>query len=93
MQSSALPPLASLVLHRWYAPVLRMEHLSLMFDNNGQAAFTQRPQMAEWHVSAYVTTLGISLYVEGLGLGPLLLGPLSEFYGRNAVYWSSFGCL
>lgn len=44
----------------------------------------------QWHVSSPVTILGISLFVEGLGIGPLLLGPLSEFYGRNFVYWSSF---
>lgn len=34
--------------------------------------------------------LGISLFVEGLGCGPLLLGPLSEFYGRNPVYRVSY---
>ena len=28
--------------------------------------------------------------MEGLGCGPLLLGPLSEFYGRNPVYRVSY---
>lgn len=55
-----------------------------------QASFTQKPMQEQWHVSTYVTILGISLFVEGLGFGPLLLGPMSEFFGRNAVYWSSF---
>lgn len=41
-------------------------------------------------MSKEVTILGISLYVEGLGTGPLLLGPLSEFYGRNPVYYVSY---
>lgn len=56
-----------------------------------QAAFTQKAQQKEFHVSSPVTILGISLYVEGLGIGPLLLGPLSEFFGRNPVYWISYG--
>ena len=27
----------------------------------------------------------------GLGVGPLFLGPLSEFVGRNPVYWAAYG--
>ncbi|CAE6510756.1 unnamed protein product [Rhizoctonia solani] len=44
----------------------------------------------EFGVSSSVAILGISLYVEGLGVGPLLLGPLSEFFGRRHIYWISF---
>lgn len=44
----------------------------------------------EFGVSTPVAILGISLYVEGLGIGPLLLGPLSEFFGRRHIYWISF---
>ena len=35
----------------------------------------------------------MSLFVEGLGLGPLVVGPLSEVFGRNIVYQISFGLL
>ncbi|KAL5525421.1 hypothetical protein ACEPAF_9291 [Sanghuangporus sanghuang] len=45
---------------------------------------------ADFHVSKEVAILGVSLFVEGMGIGPLLLGPLSEFYGRNPVYWVSY---
>lgn len=38
---------------------------------------------AEFHSSSEVTILGLSLFVLGLGIGPLFLGPLSEFYGRR----------
>lgn len=38
-----------------------------------------------------MSILSISLFVEGLGLGPLLVGPLSEVYGRNIVYRVSYG--
>lgn len=34
--------------------------------------------MEEFHCSQIVATLGLSLFVVGLGLGPMLLGPLSE---------------
>ena len=40
----------------------------------------------EFHCSRIVATLGLSLFVAGLGLSPLVLGPLSEFYGRKPVY-------
>lgn len=38
-----------------------------------------------------VSVLSISLFVEGLGLGPLIVGPLSEVYGRNPIYRISYG--
>ena len=44
----------------------------------------------EFHVSRVVATLGLSLFVMGLGLGPMVLGPLSEFYGRRPIYIISF---
>lgn len=43
-----------------------------------------------FHVGREVAILSISLYVMGLGLGPLLAGPISELYGRNIVYRTSF---
>lgn len=45
----------------------------------------------EFHVSAEVATLGLSLYVIGLALGPMLSAPLSEYFGRNPVYIGSYG--
>ena len=44
----------------------------------------------EWHVSRVTATLGLSLFVMGLGIGPMVLGPLSEFYGRRPIYYVSF---
>lgn len=40
----------------------------------------------DFDVSSEVTTLCLSMYVLGFALGPLLLAPLSEFYGRSKVY-------
>ncbi|KAE9376074.1 MFS general substrate transporter, partial [Stipitochalara longipes BDJ] len=44
----------------------------------------------EFHTSKEVVTLGLSLYVLGLGLGPMLLAPLSEFFGRRPIYLTSW---
>lgn len=43
-----------------------------------------------FHCSREVATLGLSLFVMGLGIGPMFLGPLSEFYGRRPIYIASF---
>ncbi|EIM85985.1 MFS general substrate transporter [Stereum hirsutum FP-91666 SS1] len=54
------------------------------------ASFTEKGVASEFHVSQEVTILSISLFVLGLGLGPLVVGPLSEVYGRNIIYRISF---
>lgn len=40
----------------------------------------------QFDVSPLVGTVGLSMYILGFAVGPLLLAPLSEFYGRNPVY-------
>ncbi|KIW15100.1 hypothetical protein PV08_07887 [Exophiala spinifera] len=45
---------------------------------------------AEFGNSQIVATLGLTLFVVGLGLSPMFLGPLSEFYGRRPIYISAF---
>ena len=41
---------------------------------------------AEFGTSRFIATLGLSTFVFGLGIAPMLLGPLSEFYGRRPIY-------
>ena len=45
----------------------------------------------EFAVSSTVGTLGLSLYILGLALGPMSLAPLSEFFGRSVIYIGSYG--
>ncbi|KXT04370.1 hypothetical protein AC578_3613 [Pseudocercospora eumusae] len=52
---------------------------------------TYRQLEREFHVSREVATLGLTTFVCGLGLGPMFLSPLSEFYGRRIVYICAFG--
>ncbi|KAF1813450.1 MFS transporter [Eremomyces bilateralis CBS 781.70] len=46
--------------------------------------------MKEFNSSRIVVTIGLSLFVAGLGVGPMILSPLSEFYGRRPVYLVSY---
>ncbi|KAF3905257.1 hypothetical protein ABW21_db0204923 [Orbilia brochopaga] len=46
----------------------------------------------DFKVSHEVAILGLSLFVMGLGIGPMFLAPLSEFYGRRPIYIVSFAC-
>jgi multidrug resistance protein len=39
-----------------------------------------------------VATLGLSLFVFGFAIGPLLWAPLSEMYGRQILFFATFGC-
>lgn len=45
----------------------------------------------EFNISSEVSTLGISLYVLGFALGPLLWAPLSELYGRQKLFVATYG--
>ncbi|EGN92061.1 hypothetical protein SERLA73DRAFT_191634 [Serpula lacrymans var. lacrymans S7.3] len=75
---------------RWLA-VLVISSASLCVTcASSIAAFTEDGVAQTFGVSHEVTILGISLFVVGLGLGPLLVGPLSEVYGRNVVYRMSY---
>ncbi|KAH7924128.1 MFS general substrate transporter [Leucogyrophana mollusca] len=77
-------------LRRWVA-VLVISSASLCVTcASSIAAFTEDGSAETFHVSHEVTVLGISLFVSGLGAGPLLVGPLSEVYGRNIVYRVSY---
>ncbi|KAG9950859.1 MFS general substrate transporter, partial [Aureobasidium melanogenum] len=44
----------------------------------------------EFGVSDEVGTVGLSMYILGFAIGPMLLAPLSEYYGRNPVYFGSW---
>lgn len=40
----------------------------------------------EFSVSSEVTTVCLSMYVLGYAIGPVMLAPLSEYFGRQPVY-------
>jgi multidrug resistance protein len=52
------------------------------------------PQViAEFHCSTEVATLGTSVFVLGYATGPLLWAPMSELYGRQALFLGTYAGL
>ncbi|KAJ3561103.1 hypothetical protein NP233_g10402 [Leucocoprinus birnbaumii] len=54
------------------------------------AAFAEVGIASEFKVKKIVSVLSVSLFIEGLGIGPLIVGPLSEVFGRNPIYRASY---
>ncbi|KAF4588404.1 hypothetical protein EYR40_009954 [Pleurotus pulmonarius] len=75
---------------KWLAVIVISSSALCATSASSIASFTEIAVAEEFHVSHVVTILSISLFVEGLGVGPLLVGPLSEVYGRNIVYRVSY---
>lgn len=46
--------------------------------------------MEQFHSSQEVTVLGLTMFVLGFAIGPLLWAPLSELYGRQILYFTTF---
>jgi MFS family permease len=49
--------------------------------------------MAKYHVEREVAVLPLSLYTLGFTIGPIIAAPMSELYGRRAVYWTTLPLL
>lgn len=47
----------------------------------------------EFNISTEVAILGVSLFVMGFAIGPLLWAPLSELYGRQRTFFFSYMAL
>ncbi|KAG9695006.1 MFS transporter, partial [Aureobasidium melanogenum] len=45
-----------------------------------------------FHASTELITAGVSLFVLGFALGPLVWAPLSETIGRQKVFFATFAC-
>lgn len=48
---------------------------------------------AEFGVSEELSILGISLFVVGFAVGPLLWAPMSESFGRQTLYFGTYAAL
>lgn len=73
--------------------IVLLGSISSMCVTFGSALYTSAygGMEREFHVSRLIATLGLSIFVCGLGLGPMFLSPLSEFYGRRPIYLCAFG--
>ncbi|KAK9779032.1 putative Major facilitator superfamily domain-containing protein [Seiridium cardinale] len=88
-----LCPRSMSLLHKW-AIVLIVGMGSLCVTCASSIYTSTYDQMnPEFGMSKIVGTLGLSTFVLGIALGPLLMSPLSEFYGRRPIYlvsWTMF---
>ncbi|KYK57778.1 Major facilitator superfamily domain, general substrate transporter [Drechmeria coniospora] len=46
--------------------------------------------MRDFHVSTEVVILGVSMFVLGFAVGPLIWAPLSELYGRQHLFFFTY---
>ncbi|KAI2632219.1 MFS general substrate transporter [Hypoxylon sp. NC1633] len=49
--------------------------------------------MADFHIGQELAILGVSLFVVGFAVGPLLWAPLSEMFGRQILFFVTYGAL
>jgi len=49
--------------------------------------------ITEFHTSREIATLGLSLFVVGLGIGPMVLSPLSEVGVINTSFETASLCV
>ncbi|KAF1989720.1 polyamine transporter [Aulographum hederae CBS 113979] len=73
-------------LRRWYISIFVSWLNILTCWCAGSFSSGATEIQSTFHVSAEVTTLALSLYVLGFAIGPVLLAPLSECFGRQPVY-------
>ena len=75
---------------KWATAVLQsMSTLAVTFASSAYASGIEGVKR-DFDVSGEVATLGLSLFVLGFALGPLIWAPLSELYGRKSIYVISF---
>ncbi|KIX08078.1 uncharacterized protein Z518_02733 [Rhinocladiella mackenziei CBS 650.93] len=69
--------------------IVAFEMLATAFASSAFSG-TLRELIIDLHASTELITAGISLFVLGFALGPLLWAPLSEIYGRQVIFFISF---
>lgn len=83
-------PLNTSLVKKWMAVLAVSSGAVCVTCTSSMAASTYAGIESSFSISTEVAILSVSLYVAGLGIGPLLLSPLSEFIGRRKVYLGSF---
>lgn len=75
---------------KWFTVLIMSNAALCVTATSSIYTSTYAQTIPEFHSDRIVATLGLSLFVFGLGCGPMLLGPLSEFYGRRPIYLVSY---
>ncbi|KAK7018861.1 RNA polymerase II-associated protein [Favolaschia claudopus] len=83
-------PLCFSAFKKWLAVAVIASGSFCVTCASSMASFTEQGMATEFKVSREPTILMISLFVLGLGFGPLITGPFSEVYGRAIIYRVSY---
>ena len=66
--------------------VVAMAALMVSLDSSAYSG-SAKEIIAEFDCSQEIYTLGISLFVLGFAIGPIIWAPLSELFGRRSKSW------
>ena len=77
-------------LRKWLITIIVANGAACVAGTSSIYSSADADIQAQFGLNHEVSVLGLSLFLLGLGLGPLLLSPLSEFYGRRIVFIVSF---
>ena len=76
---------------RWnIAMIVAVETLATAFASSAFSG-TIRELIIDFETSIELITAGISLFVLGFAVGPLIFAPLSEIFGRQIIFVITFG--
>ncbi|KKF94757.1 putative drug/proton antiporter YHK8 [Ceratocystis platani] len=78
------------VLRKWAIVLITSAGSFCVTATSSIYTSTNQQIMREFNISREIAVLGLSLFVLGLSFGPMLLSPMSEFYGRRPIYISSW---
>lgn len=78
---------------KWFiTAILGIATLAVSFNSSAYSGGVQQV-IEEFQCTDTVATLGIALFVLGFAIGPLLWGPLSELYGRQILFFVTYGVM
>lgn len=78
---------------KWFITLtVAVATLAVAFVSSAYSGAT-RQIIEEFQASQEVATLGISLFVLGFAIGPLLWAPLSELFGRQLLFFGTYAML
>lgn len=78
---------------KWFLTlIVAFATLAVAFVSSAYTASVKQI-IAEFGCSEEVATLGVSLFVLGFAIGPLLWAPLSELYGRQLLFIGTYAVL
>ncbi|KAG0651643.1 Major facilitator superfamily multidrug transporter mdrA [Hyphodiscus hymeniophilus] len=76
---------------KWFVSGIAAVSMLATAFNSSAFSGSIREIIFGFDISIEVATLGVSLFVLGFALGPLIWAPLSEMYGRQVVFAISYG--